>query len=83
MLCKCGIFFALFATLIVSGCTAPYVSAPLPVTHPASPTAPEAPSPPPSQAFTTESLSPTPKEEMPMQNPHAGHSAMQGMHGGH
>ena len=83
MLHRRGFRFALFVTLIISGCAAPYVSAPLPVTHPASPTAPEAPSPPPSQAFTTESISPTSTEEMPMQNPHAGHSSMQGMHGGH
>lgn len=83
MLHKRGIFFTLLATLIVSGCAAPYVSAPLPVHHPANPKAPEAPSPPPSQAFTTENFSQTPKEEMPGQNPHAGHSAVQGMHGGH
>lgn len=83
MLHRRGFRFAVVATLVISSCAAPYVPAPLSVTHPASPTAPEAPSPPPSQAFTTESLSPTPKEEMPMQNPHAGHSAMQGMHGGH
>jgi hypothetical protein len=83
MLHRHGPLLALVATLIVSGCAAPYVSAPLPVTHPASPTAPEAPAPPPSQVFTTERLSPTPKEEKLKQNPHAGHSAMQGMHGGH
>ena len=83
MLYRRGFLFALFATMVISGCAAPYVSAPLPVTHPASPTAPEAPSPPPSQAFTTKNFSPTPREEMPSQSPHAGHSAMQGMHGGH
>jgi hypothetical protein len=78
-----GFLFAWLATTFVSGCTAPYVSAPLPVTHPASPTATEAPVPPPSQAFASENRSPTPVEEMPLQNPHAGHSAMQGMHRGH
>ena len=76
-------FLFLFITLVISGCAAPYVPAPLPVTHPASPTATEAPVPPPSQVFASENRPPTPVEEMPLQNPHAGHSAMQGMHGGH
>jgi hypothetical protein len=72
-------FSSVLVTLLVSGCTASYVPAPLPVTHPANPAAPEAP-PPLSRAFTSENLSPAPIEEMPARNPHAGHSAM---HGGH
>ena len=80
MLHRRSFLFALFATLVVSGCAASYVSAPLPVHHPANPTAPEAPSSPPSQAFKSESISPTPEEKMPMPNPHVGHGAM---HGGH
>lgn len=73
---------SLLLALLTSGCVAAYSPAPLPATHPANPVAPEAPLPPPSQAFRGESLSPTPTEEAPAHGPHAGHSAMQGMHGG-
>jgi hypothetical protein len=76
------LFLSLSVALLVSSCAAAYVPAPLPVNHPASPAAPEAPPPPPSQAFSDGSVLPAPAEEMPAQGPHAGHGAMQGMHGG-
>jgi len=75
-----GLLSSLIAALLVSGCAAAYVPAPLPTNHPASPAAPEAPPPPPSQAFRAESILPAPVEEMPTQGPQAGHGAM---HGGH
>ncbi|MGH7425768.1 MAG: hypothetical protein ACREJP_06340 [Candidatus Methylomirabilales bacterium] len=73
-----GILSALIAAILVSGCAAAYSPAPLPADHPASPAAPEAPLPPPSQAFRGESVPPAPAEEAPAQGPHAGHGAMDG-----
>lgn len=78
-----GVLSSLIVALLVSGCAAAYTPAPLSVNHPASPAAPEAPPPPPSQAFSSESLLPAPAAEAATQGPHAGHGAMQGMHGGH
>ena len=75
-----GLLSSLIASILVSGCVASYVPAPLPVNHPASPVAPEAPPPPSSQVFRNESIPPAPAEEAPAQSPHAGHGAM---HGGH
>lgn len=73
-----SVFSSILVPLFVSGCMAAYVPAPLPLTHPANPTAPEVPPSPSSHAFMSEHLSPTPREEMPAQGPHAGHSAMSG-----
>lgn len=75
-----GAVSAVVAAILVSGCAAAYAPAPLPVNHPASPAASEAPPPPPSQAFRNESIPPAPAEEAPAQNPHAGHGSK---HGGH
>jgi len=75
-----GLLSSLIAAVLVSGCVASYVPAPLPVNHPASPVAPEAPPPPPSQAFRDESILSVPTEEMPAPGPHSGHGAMQGGH---
>lgn len=80
MLYRHGFLFALVAALVISGCAASYVPAPLPVHHPASSLAPEAPSPPPSQALTSEPHSPTPVAEEPLPNPHVGHNTMQGVY---
>jgi len=75
-----AIVSSLIAALLVNGCAAAYVPAPLPVNHPASPATSEAPPPPPSQAFRDESILSAPTEEMPVQGPHSGHGAMQGGH---
>ena len=71
-----GIISSLIAAILVSGCAAAYSPVPLPADHPASPGAREAPPPPPSQAFSGESVPPAPKEEAPAKGPHSGHSAM-------
>ncbi|MGE0681319.1 MAG: hypothetical protein AB7P69_10545 [Candidatus Binatia bacterium] len=80
MLHKGGFLYVLFATVVVSGCATAYAPAPLPANHPANPAAPEAPPSPPSQAFSEESILPTPAKETPTHPSHSGHGAM---HGGH
>lgn len=75
-----GILSSLIAAIVVSGCAAAYTPAPLPLLHPASPTAPEAPLPQPSQAFSGGSIWPAPAEEVSASGPHAGHDTR---HGGH
>jgi hypothetical protein len=73
-----GAVSAVVAAILVSGCAAAYAPAPLPVSHPASPAALEAPPPPPSQAFRDESLLSVPAEEVPAPGLHSGHGTMPG-----
>ncbi|MBI3757062.1 MAG: hypothetical protein HY267_03705 [Deltaproteobacteria bacterium] len=75
-----GIDLSLLVALLISGCTAAYSPAPLPINHPANPAAPEAPPPLSSQALRGESIPPVSTEEAPVQDPHASHSMG---HGGH
>ena len=72
--------FCMFAIFVVSGCATAYIPPPLPANHPANPTAPEAPLPPPSQAFHEESSLSVSTEAAPRQESHAGHEMR---HGGH
>jgi hypothetical protein len=76
-------FLSLLAITLVSGCATPYVSAPLPLAHPANPSAAEAPPPPSSQASRNESVLLPSAKDVPTQESHSGHGAMQSVHGGH
>lgn len=71
-----NLFSLLVIAILVGGCAAAYVPAPLPVTHPANPTAPEAPLPPPFQTLGGESVS------LPSAGD-ADKTGQQGTHGGH
>ncbi len=75
-----GVCLSFLVALLISGCTAGYPPEPLPVNHPANPAAPEAPLPPPSQAFRDKSIPSSPTEETSMLAPPASHSMA---HGGH
>ncbi len=76
-----GIVLSLGAAILVSGCTpAAYTPTQPPATHPASPAAPEASPPPPSQALRDNSILLAPAEDAPAPEAHAGHGAVQRGH---
>lgn len=75
-----GVLSSLIAAVLLSGCAAAYTPVPLPALHPASPAAPEAPLPPPSQAFSGEAILPAPLEEVSARGSPVGHDPR---HGGH
>lgn len=73
-----AIVSSVICAVLVAGCGAAYIPSPLPVNHPASPAAPEAP--PPLQALGRESvLRPSPKDVSAQKAP----LAEGAMHGGH